>query len=287
MRNLLQRLVRSLRWRVSRLWCPATKRKVVHTRINGYDLLVLANEDVGRSIHFCGRYEPAETTYLYKVIRSDALCIDIGANVGYFTMLMAQAASAGSVHAFEPVVLNASLLKASVELNGFTNVHFNQCAVGDHVGVVSFSQSSDSAYSSIHDTGRKSLERILTVPIVTLDEYLDREGIERVDVLKADVEGAEGLVVAGASRLLSDERRRPYIILLELYDQNLHAFGSSVSIVVEKMQSFGYKPLVVNESGRMVPFSGELKARYYNVFFLYDAKQPIACGVLSNAEVAC
>ena len=68
-------------------------------------------------------------------------------------------------------------------------------------------------------------------------------------------------------RLLSDERRRPYIIVLELYDQNLQAFGSSVSIVVEKMQSFGYKPLVVNESGSMVPFSGELKPRYYNVFF--------------------
>ena len=268
MRNLLHRLIRSLCLGVSRIRYPESKPKILHSRINEYDLLVLANEDVGRAIYFGGSYEPAETNYLRKVIGSDAVCVDVGANVGYFTMLMSQAASGGSVHAFEPIPLNAALLRTSMELNGLTNLRINQCAVGDFVGVVSFSQSFDSAYSSIHNTQRKPLERTLTVPVTTLDDYLERESVTRVDILKVDVEGAEGLVVAGASRLLSDETRRPRVIMLELFDQNLQAFGSSVKTVTEKMETFGYKPFVVNEEGEMEPFSDELKARYYNILFI-------------------
>ena len=140
--------------------------------------------------------------------------------------------------------------------------------MGDSVEAISFSQSSDSAYSSIHDTQRKPVERTRDVPIITLDDYLEREGIERVDIMKADVEGAEGLVVGGASRLLNDETRRPWVIMLELYDQNLQAFGSSLKIVTDKMKTFRYKPFVVNEEGELVPFSDHLKVRYYNVLFI-------------------
>ncbi|BCA57116.1 hypothetical protein W02_42560 [Nitrospira sp. KM1] len=229
---------------------------------------MLANEDVGRAIHFGGSYETNETEYLRKMIRSDAVCVDVGANVGYYTMLMAQTASGGSVHAFEPIALNAALLRATIELNGMSNVRINQCALGNSIGVVSFSQSSDSAYSSIHDTQRKPLERTLTVPVTTLDSYLEREGVKRVDILKADVEGAEGLVVAGASRLLSDETRRPHIVLLELFDQNLQAFGSSVKTVIEDMQRFAYRPFVITDKARLVQYSDESKAHYYNVLFL-------------------
>jgi len=218
------------------------------------------------------RYEFAESKYLREAIRPNDICLDLGANVGYFTMLMAKAASAGKVFAFEPIALNAALLRASVELNSFSNVLISQCAVGDRAGAVSFSQSSDSAYSSIHDTGRKPLECTVTVPVVTLDEYLDGEGIERVDVMKVDVEGAEGMVIAGATRLLVDEQRRPRIVMLELNDQNLRAFGISVNDVVEKMQNFGYEPFVVEGQGKLVQFTRIHHNKDENVFFLHESR---------------
>lgn len=255
-----------MRFRISKLWCPETKRKIVHTQINGYELLVLANEDVGRQIHYGGSYEQAETDYLRKRIRQDFICVDIGANVGYFTMLMARYSE--NVHAFEPIALNASLLKASAELNGFTNIRMSQCAVGDVEGEVSFSQSSDSAYSSMVDTDRKPLHRVISVPSITLDGYLDRELIPRVDLLKADVEGAEELIISGASKLLSDDKRKPNIILMELYDDNLKVFGSSVDLILDKLKGFGYLPFVINSQGEAMPYTDELKAAYYNVIFL-------------------
>jgi FkbM family methyltransferase len=276
METFLERIIRGIRYRLSRLILPTNRRKVIHSQINGYNLLVLANEEVGRLIHYRQRYERAETVFLRKKIHPNAICVDIGANVGYFTMLMAQAANAeGEVHTFEPIALNISLLRAGVELNGFTNVRINQCAVGNSTGTISFSQSSDSAYSSIYDTERKSLDRTISVPIITLDDYIEREGIKRIDVLKADVEGAEGLVVDGASKLLADEGRRPTIIMLELEEQNIKTFGSSISLILNKMHSYGYQPYVVNESNEILPFSIDLKEFYYNILFVNSATDTI------------
>ena len=268
MKSLFNRIYRSVAIRSSRLITPANKPKVIHSKINGYDLLVLANEDVGRLIHYVKSYEPAETRYLLSIINKDSICLDIGANIGYFTMLMAKAASSGQVHAFEPVALNLSLLKSSVELNQLTNVFINQFAVGDVVGEVSFSQSVDGAYSSMQDTGRKPSTRTIKVPVLTLDGYLDDNNINRVDVMKVDVEGAEGLVLAGASKLLADLKRRPGVVFLELYDQNLNVFGTSVSEIIEKMFDYGYEPFVLSESAELMSYKPELKNKYFNVFFL-------------------
>ena len=256
-----------LRLGISRFLLPETRRKIVHTRINGYDLLVIANEDVGRSIHFGRSYEPAESAFLSKAIRAEDICVDIGANVGYYTMLMAQAAGIGEVHAFEPIALNASLVRSSVELNGFINVRVNQCAVGDHTGTTSFIQSVDSAYSSIHDTQRKPVARSTTVPVVTLDDYIGHEAIDHIDVVKADVEGAEVLVLPGMQQLLADTNRAPRLIMLELVELNLQAFGSSVGQLVGTMQDFGYQPFIVSASGKPFPFTERMKDRYYNVYF--------------------
>lgn len=265
--KLLVGIFRRLWLRVSRSLCPENKAKVVHARINGYELLVLANEAVGRSIVFGGGYETVETKYLSRKMFPDAVCVDIGANVGYFTMLMGKVACNGSVHAFEPIPQNTALIRASIELNGFSNIQINQCAVGDHTASIPFAQAVDSAYSSLKDTKRKPLGSTFQVPIVALDEYLDRNGIKQVDFLKADVEGAEGLVVAGASKLLGNQMRRPRLVMLELFEENLQAFGTSVKKVIEDMQCLGYRPFVITDKEEVVPFRDELKAQYYNLFF--------------------
>lgn len=267
MKALLEKAGARLRFVASKLWCPERRQKIVHSRINGYGLLVLANEDVGRQIHFVGRFEEQETDYLRRTVGADWTCVDIGANVGYFTMLLAQAAHGGKVHAFEPLPLNVALLKASTEINGFTNVHMNECAVSDADGMVSFSQAADSAYSSMLDTSRKPVSRLIRVAAVRLDDYLDREGILKIDFLKADVEGAEGLVLGGATRLLDDDKRKPRLILMELYEDNLKTFGTSVGAVLAMLARYGYDPFVINGRGEKTPFTEDMKAAYYNVFF--------------------
>ena len=80
-------LLRKIAHRASLAFVPQAKARVVQARIADYELLVLANEDVGRQIAYLGRYEAADSALLASLVRPDDICVDVGANVGYYTGL--------------------------------------------------------------------------------------------------------------------------------------------------------------------------------------------------------
>jgi FkbM family methyltransferase len=183
-------------------------------------------------------------------------------------MLFASAARSGQVHVFEPIALNAALIRANSSLNGFSNIEVNNVAVGTVEGEVEFSVSVDSAYSSMIATHRRHESQLIKVPVVSLDEYIEKQSIRRVDILKIDVEGAERLVLEGARNLLSDPTRRPRAVLLELFDDNLRSFGTSAAECLQKMVDFGYRPHAVRPgSGELVPFKAKMTNKVCNVIF--------------------
>lgn len=237
--------------------------------LDGLQLLVRAEGAVGRAIYFRGSYDPEETRYLRQSVRQADICFDVGANIGYYTLLMAQAAQRGNVHAFEPVPLTLNLLRTNVMLNEVQNVVVNGCAVGDRVGEVEFVVSRDDAFSSLVDTERKPSETKTSVLMTTLDRYCDERAVLRVDCLKVDVEGAEGGVLDGATELLRDRSRRPRLMLLELYDPMLTKFNSGIDDISRRLRSSGYSPFVCSRH-RLVPFEREHFNHFYNVFFLQD-----------------
>jgi FkbM family methyltransferase len=249
---------------------PPGAPRVVQVKVNGAQLLVLANEDVGRRIALLRRYEPRDTRLLAGLVRNDDACIDVGANTGYYTMLMAGRARRGTVHAFEPVALNLHLLRAGVALNGWSHVAANLAAAGDRDGTIDFSEAADGAYSSLLPVGRKAEMRRIEVPIVRLDTYLGCHG-PKADVMKVDVEGAEALVLEGAAGLLADPGRRPRAVMLELVDRNLEVYRSSVPGIVERMAQFGYRPFYAGEDGRPRAFERAHANVYENVFFAQRA----------------
>jgi FkbM family methyltransferase len=195
-------------------------------------------------------------------------CVDVGGNVGYFSLLMGSAVPNGIVHVFEPIPVNAALIRASAALNSMPNVLVNECAVGSSTGTVTFSVSRDSAFSSMRATGRVKESMTLSVPMLTLDGYLADRKIRRIDVLKIDVEGAEGLVISGASTLLGNEETRPRLVLIELYDPNLAPFQTSAAELILQMRSFGYSPYVIKDTkGALEPYDSARHSRYYNILF--------------------
>lgn len=262
----LDRIVQRLRYQASKVRVPEGRVHVIHTRTQGFDLLIRANEDVGRAIHFAKSFEPHETDFLRSVLRPDSVCLDVGANVGYFTMLMASVATRGVVHAFEPLPLNAALITASAALNGFRNIVQTTVAVGTTPGTVEFVEAVDSAYSSIHDTGRKGVGRRFEVPVVTLDAHVAAHALPPVDILKVDVEGAEGLVIGGAAALLADPARRPSTILIELFQPNLDGFDTSVAAIVASLTGHGYTASVLDRDGRQRAYDPAADSQYNLIF---------------------
>jgi FkbM family methyltransferase len=237
---------------------------VRHKRIDGYQLLVFANEDVGRQVYFFQRYEEEESAHFRKNVRETDICFDVGANVGYYTLLFSNAAKRGTVYSFEPVPLNYQMLTTNLVLNNVHNVNPRPWAVGTTKKEVSFVITRDAAYSSLMETGRKPVVERIRVPMTGLDEYCQSEHISRIDVLKVDVEGAEEQVIEGASRLLRDYP--PRLIMLELYEPMLCVLGSGIERVLARMRGFGYSPHTCCE-GRIVPFTKEHYNRFQNVFF--------------------
>jgi len=258
--------------KVSEWRYPKTVPRVVQRRIDGSWLLVLVNEDVGRQVVVLRRYEQRDSRAFEALVRSTDRCIDIGSNVGYFTMLLARRATRGSIVSFDPIPLNHALLCASLQLNGYDHVKAVCSAVGDRDGTVTFVEAVDGAYSSLVDTGRSRTASRREVPMCRLDTHWAATGRAPIDVVKMDVEGAEGLVLDGASQLLASDSR-PRVVMMELCDDNLAAFGTSVDGLVARMKASGYTAWIASSSG-LKSFEPQHYNVHFNVYFLRSDADP-------------
>lgn len=239
--------------------------KIVQAKFMGCELLVNASEDVGKSI-LVGKFELKDIEYFLKSIKRNDVVVDIGANLGVYSIVSGRNWPDARIFAFEPVPINASLLRASLLLNRIGNVHVIQKCVSNIAGEVAFSVSSDSAYSSMRDTRRRREVECIKCEAIRLDEFCDMQGVDKVDVVKIDVEGAEELVILGAGNLFSDPLISPRLILIELYDENLVPFNTSIEKILPIMLGYRYTPFVLVD-GRKTQFQKEHYNKYYNVFF--------------------
>jgi FkbM family methyltransferase len=235
--------------------------------ISGMSMLVNANEDVGREIYFFRDFEPKESNFILQETRESDICVDVGANIGFYTLCFAKKAIRGMVHSFEPVPLNYHIMAVNALSNGFSNVVLNNCAVGDANCEAEFCVAKDGAFSSLVDTGRNPIVLTMKTRLVTLDSYCHAQSLPRIDVLKVDVEGAEMTVLRGAAGLLADAQRRPRLIMLELFGPMLQRFGCTIHEITDCLRSHAYAPFVF-VNNELVPFSELHYDKVYNVLFV-------------------
>jgi FkbM family methyltransferase len=159
--------------------------------------------EVGAELGRSREYEPHVTTELLGLLRPSQVVVDVGANIGYFTMLAAsRIGPSGRVIAFEPNPDNCALIRNGIEANGFVNVDLHAYGVADI--------DSDFAIDITGSNGALRQERRagdVIVRTVILDSYLAHEN--RMDIVKMDIEGFEGRALRGMRQLL--ERHRPVI----------------------------------------------------------------------------
>jgi FkbM family methyltransferase len=240
--------------------------------IDGMSVLVRADDDVGRDIYFLREFEPRESAFIFENVCESDICVDVGANVGFYTLGLAKKASRGAVHSFEPVPLNYHVLAVNVLANRLSNVVMNNYAIGDVNGEVDFCTAEDGSYSSLVNTGRRAITRTAKTRIVKLDSYCSEFNLPRIDILKVDVEGAEPVVIRGTAGLLADPERRPRLIMLELFEPMLRQFGSTIERVQALMYTYGYRPFVFVRD-KLVPFSKCHHNGFFNVLFLDPSRK--------------
>lgn len=196
---------------------------------DGRQFIIDLNTGMQESVFFLGEYESAITEIAAKLIHTGDVCLDVGANFGWYTTLMARHTGvAGEVHSFEPVPKSFEELTANRGLiPGNETVCLNNVALGDREGSVTINlfdgQPSGHASLAVKDeTGVTSFE----CRMMTLDAYLIEHNVANVHFVKVDIEGAEMMFFKGAERLFT--QNQPPIFLVEM--------------AVEQTRNFGYMP---------------------------------------------
>ena len=164
------------------------------------------------SVYARGVYELATTMLFRKLVERGMNVVDIGAHIGYYTLMAATlVGEKGTVAAFEPEPNNFKLLKRSIASNGMDNVKAYNCAVTDRDKSVKLflSDIASGRHSLVRndETGKRSVE----VRGRSLDNMLKKELDFKVDVMLIDAEGVEPLIVAGGKKFI--EKNKPKIIM--------------------------------------------------------------------------
>ncbi len=181
-----------------------------------------------------GCYEPQLSALFRQYLRAGDTFIDIGANIGYFTLLAASCVGAnGEVHSFEPTPETFKSLQHNVTLNHFRHVTLNKAAVSNKPGPVQLwvGKEIDSGLVSMRQTSHLLTDTV-TSQATTLDEYVIANRVGKIRAMKLDIEGAEWLALQGSQALLSSERR-PDLIAFEAIQSHAAAFGVTLAQLVE------------------------------------------------------
>jgi FkbM family methyltransferase len=184
---------RKLMWRGYNFLTPDAERWM---NVHGVPLLVNIHDyGIGTRLFLRGGYAAGRVREIRSVVKEGDTVIDIGANIGYFTVLLARLVGPkGKVYAFEPDPRNCHLLQRTVERNGWTHVIVEQKAVSNKAGEFPLYQTRSWSSNALTPTEHVSTVK---VQVVTLDEFLSNEN--HIGFVKMDIDGSEPLAITGMS----------------------------------------------------------------------------------------
>jgi FkbM family methyltransferase len=215
--------------------------------VQGHKMFLDSIDSLKLSIN--GIYEPLETELVTKEIKKGDVVLDIGANIGYYTLIFAKlVGEEGKVFAFEPDPTNYALLQKNVDLNGYTNVILVQKAVSNRTGKIKLylcdDNKADNRIYNSHD-GRQSTE----IEAIRLDDYFkDYDG--GVDFIKMDIQGAEGGAIQGMLDLI--EKNRNVKITAEFWPVGLKRFGIEPEECLQLLAEHGFQLYNINERAKKI-----------------------------------
>jgi len=202
-------------------------------------------------------YEPLEIELIRKEIKLNDFVIDVGAHIGYHTLNMAKCVGkTGKVFSFEPEPENFSILKKNVQVNEYQNIITKNKAVGSSNNKIILYTSQN--HSGIHRMyPSKSCQNQIEIECVKLDDYFKKNNfLDKIKLLKIDVEGAELNVLQGSKEILS--KNKNLSIFLEFVPKHIMECGMVPNDILNFLQSYEFKIFCINEhENRIDPISNE------------------------------
>jgi len=234
----------------------------VYHRLRPQDIALVTMQDFGFRMYvdprdqtisctllMLGHYEPFASQVFNSLLREGMTVVDIGAHVGYYTLLAAKGVGAsGRVFSFEPEPRNFGLLCRNISLNALANVFPQQKALLDRDGTHHFYLAAE-AFGSHGIYRQDATAGRIEVETTTLDELFSGR-TETVQVIKMDAEGAEPLILKGMKDVIS--RCDKLALLTEFFPPNLRAGGHPPEAYLTDLAGHGFVLYLLDEEQRRV-----------------------------------
>ena len=219
---------------------------IVFRWYDGLRVQLYLGNDLSLCLYVLGAFEPNEFVFLRQVLEPGMVVLDGGANEGLFSLYAAhRIGSRGLVLAVEPSRREFARLEANIGVNRLDNVRTFKAALGSRVGeaLLAVAQARHAGMNAIEadDRGEPTadwIESKETVPLETIDELVARSGINRLDLVKLDIEGSEVNALEGARATIA--RFQP-TILLEAEEARLRSQGRTKEDLVHALVDLGYE----------------------------------------------
>jgi FkbM family methyltransferase len=218
-------------------------RRPILLKLGDFKLYVRLDDwAVGGRIALKRSYEAHVTGVMRSLLRPGMVVVDIGANIGYYSLLAAsRVGESGKVIAFEPGAENAALLMRSAQGNGFDNLVVHPYAVSDADAMIGFTMDDSNGQIKPGDPADWACQ----VQTIILEEFLAAE--PRIDLIKMDIEGAEGRALRGMQQLI---RQHHPIIFSEFNPTSLPVISEiAPADYLNLLRAPGYDLFVLHRTG--------------------------------------
>lgn len=251
----LRAVFRFLKWQLNSVLNPYS---IIYDFTERAKLIVRKGMTGATGNLYCGLHEYNDMLFLLHFLRKEDCFVDIGANIGSYTVLAAAHVGAQTI-SFEPAPSTYSHLTRNVSVNQINEkVKAYNMALGASVGMINFTTTLD----TINHVATKDDKECLEVIVDTLDNMLS---FQVPQLIKIDVEGFETEVINGASETLSNEKLKAIIIEL---NGSGSRYGYSENAIHEKLLSHGFKPFNYNPDNRVLVEAGNLGT--HNTIYVRD-----------------
>lgn len=239
---------RMQKYRVTRKVLSKFKRNYV--LIQGKKLYINPMDTVvSATLAKTGAWEPFVTHQFIKIANKASTIVDVGANIGYFTLLGAvYSKPTPNIFVFEPDAVNFQSLTKTMKENNFKNVTCEKVAIAQNSGEIPLYISPDNLGDHrTFESGDKRKSEL--VRVVSLDDYFS-DYPHSIDLLKIDIQGYEYFALIGAKKLLQKQRIK--VILSELWPYGLELAGCAWRKYIELLEQMGFSLWEINEEDRSI-----------------------------------
>lgn len=258
---------------IRRYYCRSPRIVWIEDFDKNLNIQVRLGEHIGSQMFWRGEYSGDQLDVMRKLLKHDDVFVDIGANIGIFSLVAAKLARAGRVYAFEPVHDLFDKLTMNVAANDFSNVRCYRVALMDTEGIGIIHRPLSRFLDGSMNDGLASFfsewdaTESEMVSMACLDNVVRREGISRIDMAKIDVEGSELKVLKGS---LESLRLMKPKLLLEISDKTARRAGYTARDLYRFLDEIGYLVHRIAYSGGTYVFMTEDDLRpYQNVLCIH------------------